>query len=75
MYYYCKAVNTAEADAELALLRKVLTGKTVQLPVAVDIEDSYVQAPLDRQTLTDIAAHALGTVERWGCTLAVITCT
>lgn len=66
VYYYCKAVNTAEADAELALLRKVLTGKTVQLPVAVDIEDSYVQAPLDKQTLTDIAAHALGTVERWG---------
>lgn len=66
VYYYCKAVNVAEADAELALLRKVLTGKTVQLPVAVDIEDSYVQAPLDKQTLTDIAAHALGTVERWG---------
>lgn len=66
VYYYCKAVNTAEADAELALLRKVLTGKTVQLPVAVDIEDSYVQAPLDKQTLTDIAAHALATVERWG---------
>jgi GH25 family lysozyme M1 (1,4-beta-N-acetylmuramidase) len=57
VYYYCKAVNTAEADAELALLRKVLTGKTVQLPVAVDIEDSYVQAPLDKQTLTDIAAR------------------
>lgn len=66
VYYYCKAVNTAEADAELALLRKVLTGKTVQLPVAVDIEDNYVQAPLDKQTLTDIAAHALATVEHWG---------
>ena len=66
VYYYCKAVNTAEANAELALLRKVLTGKTLQLPVAVDIEDAYVQAPLDKQTLTDIAAHALGTVESWG---------
>lgn len=66
VYYYCKAVNTAEADAELALLRKVLTGKTVQLPVAVDIEDPYVQAPLDKQTLTNIAAHALSTVERCG---------
>ena len=66
VYYYCKAINTAEADAELALLRKVLTGKTVQLPVAVDIEDTYVQAPLDKQTLTGIAAHALGTVERLG---------
>lgn len=66
VYYYCKAVNVAEADAELALLRKVLTGKTVQLPVAVDIEDTYVQAPLDKQTLTDIAAYALATVEHWG---------
>lgn len=66
VYYYCKAVNAAEADAELALLRKVLTGKTVQLPVAVDIEDSYVQAPLDKQTLTDIAAHALAAVEQMG---------
>lgn len=66
VYYYCKAVNTAEADAELALLRKVLTGKTVQLPVAVDIEDNYVQAPLDKHTLTDIAAHALAAIEQMG---------
>ena len=66
VYYYCKAVNVAEADAELALLRKVLTGKTVQLPVAVDIEDTYVQAPLDKQTLTDIAAHALAAIEHMG---------
>ena len=66
VYYYCKAVNTEEADAELALLRKVLTGKTVQLPVAVDIEDTYVQAPLGKQTLTDIAAHALAAIEQMG---------
>jgi GH25 family lysozyme M1 (1,4-beta-N-acetylmuramidase) len=66
VYGYFKAVNREQADKELALLRKVLTGRTVQLPVAVDIEDTYVQAPLDKQTLTDIAAHALGTVERWG---------
>lgn len=66
VYYYSKAVSTAEADAELALLRKVLTGKTVQLPVAVDIEDTYVQAPLGKQTLTDIAAHALASIEQMG---------
>lgn len=66
VYYYCKAVNAAEADAELALLRKVLTGKTVQLPVAVDIEDTYVQASLDKQTMTDIAAHALAAIEQMG---------
>ena len=66
VYYYCKAVNTAEADAELALLRKVLTGKTVQLPVAVDIEDTYVQSLLDKQILTDIEAHALASIEQMG---------
>ena len=66
VYYYCKAVNTAEADAELALLRKVLTGKTIQLPVAVDIEDTYVLDPRDKQTLTDIAAHALAAIEQMG---------
>lgn len=66
VYYYCKAVNTEEADAELALLRKVLTGKTVQLPVAVDIEDKYVQAPLDKQTLTDLTAYALNEIQSWG---------
>lgn len=66
VYYYCKAVNMAEEDAELALLRKVLTGKTVQLPVAVDIEDNYAQATLGKQTLTDIAAHALDAIEQMG---------
>lgn len=65
VYYYCKAVNTAEADAELALLRKVLTGKTVQLPVAVDVEDNKIKK-LSTQALTDLAAYALATVERWG---------
>ena len=28
--------------------------------------DKSMDAKLDKQTLTDIAAHALGTVERWG---------
>lgn len=66
VYYYCKAANKTEADAELALLRKVLTGKTLQLPVAVDIEVNCMQDTLDKQGMTDIAAHALATVELWG---------
>lgn len=65
VYYYCKAVNTAEADAELALLRKVLTGKTLQLPVAVDIED-LSQTVIGKNKLTDLAAYCLSTVESWG---------
>ena len=66
VYGYFKAVNREQADKELALFKQALGGRTFQLPVAVDIEDTHVQAPLDKQTLTDIAAHALGTVERWG---------
>ena len=36
VYGYFKAVNRAEADKELALLKSALIGKTLRLPVAVD---------------------------------------
>lgn len=65
VYGYFKAVNRAEADKELAMLKQALTGKVLSLPVAVDIEDE-VQKPLGKAALTDIAAHCLSTVESWG---------
>ena len=65
VYGYFKAVNKAEADKELALLKSALTGKTLGLPVAVDIEDK-LQAALSKSALTDIAAHCLSVVESWG---------
>ena len=65
VYGYFKATNKAQADKELAMLRKLLAGKTLQLPVAVDIEDK-VQQTLSKSALTDIAAHCLSTVESWG---------
>lgn len=65
VYGYFKAVNKAEADKELALLKSVLTGKTLGLPVAVDIEDE-VQKPLGKAALTDLTAYMLSTVESWG---------
>lgn len=65
VYGYFKAVSQAEADKELSMLHKLLTGKTLGLPVAVDIEDT-VQAGLSKQALTDIVAHCLSTVESWG---------
>lgn len=65
VYGYFKAINREQADKELAYFKKLLTGRRFELPVAVDIEDD-VQQPLDKQTLTDIAAHALGTVQSWG---------
>ena len=65
VYGYFKAVNKAEADKELALLKSALTGKTLGLPVAVDIEDE-VQQPLGKAALTDLTAYMLSTVESWG---------
>lgn len=65
VYGYFKAVNREQADKELAMLRKLLVGKTLQLPVAVDIEDTVQQA-LSKSALTDLAAYALGVVQSWG---------
>lgn len=64
-YYYTYATDKQMADAELDLLKTALTGKTFELPISVDVEDNKIKK-LSTQTLTDIAAHALGTVERWG---------
>lgn len=65
VYGYFKAVNRAEADKELAYLKKLLTGRSFELPVAVDIEDE-VQQPLGKAALTDLTAYMLSTVESWG---------
>lgn len=65
VYGYFKATNKAQADKELAMLRKLLVGKTLQLPVAVDIEDE-VQQTLGKAALTDLTAYMLSTVESWG---------
>ena len=65
VYGYFKAVNKAEADKELALLKSALTGKTLGLPVAVDVEDEE-QKPLGKAALTDLTAYMLSTVESWG---------
>lgn len=65
VYGYFKAVNRAEADKELAMLRKLLVGKTLQLPVAVDIEDE-TQQTLSKSALTDLVAYMLGVVQNWG---------
>ena len=65
VYGYFKAVNREQADKELAYFKKLLAGRSFELPVAVDIEDE-VQQPLGKAALTDIAAHCLSTVESWG---------
>lgn len=65
VYGYFKATTKAQADKELALFKQALTGKTFQLPVAVDIEDKLQEA-LSKSALTDIVAHCLSVVESWG---------
>lgn len=65
VYYYTYATDKEMADAELALLKTALTGKIFELPISVDVEDNKIKK-LSTQALTDLAAYALGTVERWG---------
>lgn len=65
VYGYFKATTKAQADKELALLKKQLTGKTFELPVAVDIEDTVQQA-IGKSALTDLTAYCLSTVQSWG---------
>lgn len=65
VYGYFKAVNREQADKELAYFKKLLTGRSFELPVAVDIEDE-VQKPLGKAALTDLTTYMLSTVESWG---------
>ena len=65
VYGYFKATTKAQADKELAYFKKLLAGRSFELPVAVDIEDE-VQKPLGKAALTDLTAHMLSTVESWG---------
>lgn len=65
VYYYTYAVSHTSADAELALLKTALTGKTFELPICVDVEDNKLRK-LGKQALTDLTAYQLKTVESWG---------
>lgn len=65
VYYYTYATDKQMADAELALLKTALTGKTFELPICVDVEDNKLKK-LGKQALTDLTAYALATIEQWG---------
>lgn len=65
VYYYTYAVSHTSANAELALLKTALAGKTFELPICVDVEDNKLRK-LGKQALTDLTAYALATIERWG---------
>lgn len=65
VYYFTKAMSEAEADKELAVLRKALRGKELTMPVAVDMEDAMltIHKPKD---LTNLAAYHLEQIEKMG---------
>lgn len=65
VYYYTYATSEAMADSELALLADALRGKTLEMPVAVDVEDNKFRV-LGKQALTDLTAYALKKVEDMG---------
>lgn len=65
VYYYTYATSEAMADAELSLLADALRGKTLEMPVAVDVEDNKFRV-LGKQALTDLTAYALKKVESMG---------
>ena len=65
VYGYFKAVNKAESDKELTLLKSTLRGKELSLPVAVDVEDMQLTM-LGKSALTDLTAYELAAVQSWG---------
>lgn len=64
-YYFSAATADRNANIELAMFKKQLTGKTFQLPIAVDIEHPWLKG-LDQQKLTDLVAYELAMIESWG---------
>ena len=65
VYYYTKAVSEKEADTELALLRQALAGKTLTMPVAVDVEDAMLTG-MHYGDLTNLTAYHLEQIEKMG---------
>ena len=74
MYYYTYAQTKATADAELAKLHEALTGKSFELPIAVDVEDNKLK-PLSAAALSELVAYAADTIESWGLYAMVYTYT
>lgn len=65
VYYYTYATSEAMADAELALVRQVVYGKELTMPLAVDVEENKLK-PMSTLDLTNLTAYALEQVEKMG---------
>lgn len=73
-YYYTYALDKAYAERELALFKKAITGKSFELPLAVDVEDNTLK-PLSTQSLTELVEYAMDTIQSWGAYAVVYTYT
>ena len=74
VYYYTYAQDAATVQAELAKLHQALEGKTLTLPVAVDVEDNKLKL-LSADALTDLVIAAADAIESWGLYAMVYTYT
>lgn len=71
-YYYTYAQDSTTVSAELAKLREAMTGKSFELPIAVDVEDNKLK-PLSADALTDLVIAAADAIESWGLYAMVYT--
>ena len=71
-YYYTCAVTPRQVDEELATLKAALTGKTLQLPLAIDVEDARLRA-LAPAKLSALVAGAAAQLEAWNLYAMVYT--
>lgn len=73
-YYYTYAQTPEQVAAELDKLREALAGKTLQMPVAIDVEDNKL-TPLSAAALSQLVASAADAIEGWGLYAMVYTYT
>ena len=73
-YYYTYAQTMERVQEELAKFREALTGKSFELPIAVDVEDNKLK-PLSADALTDLVIAAADAIESWGLYAMVYTYT
>ena len=61
-YYYTCAVTQRQMEEELAALKTALRGKTLQLPLAIDVEDPRLRS-LAPAALSALVAQAAARIE------------
>ena len=73
-YYYTCAVTSRQTETELNALRAALRGKTFQLPLAIDVEDTRLRS-LSPAALAQRVVQAAAQLEAWNLYAMVYTYT